>query len=281
MGETRSRRRTLVGGLVVLAMIGGVTVAGIWALQRRLVFFPDASSPGSATQVHPSARDVTLRTEDGLDLAAWLVPARPDADRGWAVLLLPGNGGNRAGRAGLAGLLSRAGLTVLLVDYRGYGGNPGSPSEEGLARDADAAVATLEQEGFPAERTVYLGESLGTGVAAALATRHPPAGLVLRSPFTELADVGAHHYPWLPVRHLLRDRFPVAEHVHRSDVPVVVIHGTADEVVPSELSAEVAAQARRLVEEKVLPGVGHNDGPMFGREVSGAVVDLVDHLEEK
>ena len=256
-------------------------MVGMWALQRRLVFFPDAASPGSATQVDPSARDVTMRTEDGLDLEAWHAPARPEADRGWAVLLLPGNGGNREGRAGLARLLSRAGLTVLLVDYRGYGGNPGSPSEEGLARDADAAVSLLEDEGFAAERTVYLGESLGTGVAAALSTRHPPAGLVLRSPFTELADVGAHHYPWLPVRLLLRDRFPVLDHVRRSDVPVVVIHGTADDIVPSSLSAQVAAGARRLVQEKVLSGVGHNDAPMFGAEVSDAVVDLVDHLEAK
>ena len=266
---------------LVLAMVGGVAVAGMWALQRRLVYFPDPSSPGSASRVTPAAKDVTLRTQDGLDLSAWLVPARPDTDRGWAVLLLPGNGGNRGGRAGLAELLSRAGLTVLLVDYRGYGGNPGSPSEEGLALDADAAVDLLQEEGFPADRTVYLGESLGTGVAAALATRRPPAGLVLRSPFTELAAVGAHHYPWLPVGLLLRDRFPVVDHVRHNGVPVVVIHGTADEVVPSSLSAEVAAAAPQLVEEKVLPGVGHNDAVMFGSEVSDAVVDLVEHLEEK
>ena len=256
-------------------------MAGMWALQRRLVYFPETASPGEAARVLPGARDVTLRTQDGLDLSAWLVPARAETDRGWAVLVLPGNGGNRAGRAGLARLRGQAGFTVLLVDYRGYGGNPGSPSEEGLALDADAAVALLEEEGFSAERTVYLGESLGTGVASALASRHPPAGLVLRSPFTELADVGSHHYPWLPVRLLLRDRFPVVEHVRRGGVPLVVIHGTADEVVPSSPSAEVAAAAPDLVEEKVLAGVGHNDGAMFGRDVVTAVVDLVDHLEEK
>ena len=251
------------------------------ALQRQLIYFPDRSPAGEAGRAIPSARDVTLRTSDGLDLGAWLVPARPAADRGWAVLALPGNGGNRAGRTGLAALLSRQGFTVLLVDYRGYGGNPGTPSEEGLAHDADAGAALLTEEGFSASRTVYLGESLGTGVAAALASRRPPAGLVLRSPFTDLGDVGAHHYPWLPVRLLLRDRFPVVEHVRASDVPTVVVRGTADEVVPTSLSAQVARAAPALEEELVLPGASHNDPVMFGPEVAGAVSRLVDRLERR
>ena len=117
-----------------------------------------------------------------------------------AVLVAPGNGGNRQGRAGFAEALSRRGLAVLLMDYRGYGGNPGSPNEDGLAADALAAAEALEELGYPPERTIYFGESLGAGVVAALQAKRPPAGLVLRSPFTELADVGAHHYPWLPVR---------------------------------------------------------------------------------
>ena len=102
-----------------------------------------------------------------------------------AVLFAPGNGGNRAGRAGLAEELSDRGLAVLLMDYRGYGGNPGSPSEDGLAADADAAVAALQELGYPPQRTIYLGESLGSGVVAALQERRPPAGIVLRSPFTD------------------------------------------------------------------------------------------------
>lgn len=253
-------------------------VAGLWALQRQLIYFPERSSAGPAARAIPGARDVTLRTSDGLDLDAWLVPAKPAADRGLAVVVFPGNGGNRAGRAGLAELLGRAGFTVLLVDYRGYGGNPGSPSEEGLARDADAATQLLEEQGFSADRTIYLGESLGTGVAAALASRRPPAGLVLRSPFTELTDVGSHHYPWLPVRLLMRDRFPVLDHVRRSPVPTVVIHGTADEVVPSSMSREVAEAVPHLVEEKVLPGVAHNDPAMFGTVVVETVVRLAESL---
>ncbi len=255
----------LVGMLVVV-------VGGLVAMQRRLIYFPDTAPVPAAAQVLPGARDVTLRTSDGLELGAWFAPPSTSPERDLAVLVAPGNGGNRSGRAELAQLLRGRGLAVLLMDYRGYGGNPGRPSEEGLARDADAAVAALEELGYPPDRVIYLGESLGTGVVAALATRTPPAGVVLRSPFTELADVGAHHYPWLPVRLLLRDRFPVVEHVRRSDVPLVVVYGTADTVVPADLSVRVADDARTLVDVVVLDGVDHNDPEMFGEPVVDAVV---------
>lgn len=258
-----------------------VVTGGLWALQRQLIYFPDRTPVRPAGEVLPGARDVALTTSDGLTLGAWFVPARPGADRDLAVLVAPGNGGNRAGRAGLAEELRRRGFAVLLLEYRGYGGNPGDPSEEGLARDADAAVAGLADLGYPADRVVYLGESLGTGVVTALATRTEPAGLVLRSPFTSLTAVGEHHYPWLPVRWLLRDRFAVEEHVARLDVPIVVVHGTADSVVPSRLSAEVAAAAERLVAEVVLPGVDHNDPVMFGEPVAEAVVRLADFLGQE
>jgi pimeloyl-ACP methyl ester carboxylesterase len=268
----------VVGGTVVALLIGGLVA--LWALQRQLIFFPDTSAVPPAARVIDGARDVTLRTADGLSLGAWFVPADPsvttsDDARGHAVLLAPGNGGNRLGRAPLAERLQRRGFAVLVMDYRGYGGNPGSPSEDGLGLDADAAVEALDELGYPPSRTVYLGESLGTGVVAALARRTPPAAMVLRSPFTDLADVGAHHYPWLPVRMLLTDRFPVLEHVRETDVPVVVVHGDRDSVVPSRLSAEVAAAAPRLVDEVVLSGVDHNDPVMFGEPVVEAVVAAV------
>jgi pimeloyl-ACP methyl ester carboxylesterase len=191
-----------------------------------------------------------------------------------AVLVAPGNGGNRADRAGLAEELRRRGLAVLLMDYRGYGGNPGSPTEQGLASDAMAAVDALEGLGYPPERIIYFGESLGSGVVAALQLRRPPAGLVLRSPFTELADVGARHYPWLPVRLLLRDRFPVTDYLGGSEVPVIVIYGDIDQVVPTELSARVADEAPVLVERVVIAGADHNDTVMFGPRVARAVAHL-------
>jgi fermentation-respiration switch protein FrsA (DUF1100 family) len=258
----------------VVLLLGGTVVAMLWALQRQLIYFPDPTPVPPASEVIAGARDVTLHTADGLELGAWFVPATGHLDTGMAVLVAPGNGGNRAGRAGFAQELSARGLAVLLMDYRGYGGNPGSPSQDGLAADADAAAAALAELGYPAQRTVYFGESLGSGVVAALQARHPPAGTVLRSPFTELADVGAHHYPWLPVRALLRDRFPVVEHVATSDVPVTVIYGDRDSVVPPVLSARVADAASALAERVVIAGADHNDPAMFGPRVADAVARL-------
>lgn len=261
--------------MLVVVLLIGVAVGMLALLQRRLIYFPDSARVPPAGEVIEGARDVTLRTSDGLALGAWYVPAASASDLDMAVLVAPGNGGNRSGRAGLAAELSRRGLDVLLLDYRGYGGNPGSPSEDGLVRDAMAAALFLEDQGYPAARTIYFGESLGSGVVAALQAQRPPAGMVLRSPFTELADVGAHHYPWLPVRILLRDRFETTSLLSGSAVPVTVIYGDRDSVVPSALSAEVADEATTLVERVVIPGADHNDAVMFGPRVADAVARLV------
>jgi fermentation-respiration switch protein FrsA (DUF1100 family) len=269
-------RKRLIRGLVVVVILIGTVIGLLWALQRQLIYFPDPARVPPAGEVIDGARDVEVHTEDGLDLGAWFIPSATPAGTGtgMAVLVAPGNGGNRQGRAGFAEELSRRGLAVLLMDYRGYGGNPGSPNEDGLAADALAAAEALEAQGYPPERTIYFGESLGSGVVAALQARRPPAGLVLRSPFTELADVGAHHYPWLPVRQLLKDRFPVVEHLSSSRVPVTVIYGERDSVVPTALSARVADSAPALFERLVVPGADHNDPVMFGPRVAEAVVRL-------
>ena len=278
MALTRGRALRVLG---VLLLIGGVVIGILWWQQRQLIYFPDSSPVPPAGEAIEGARDVTLHTDDGLELGAWFVPAAPgpgEADRRMAVLVAPGNGGNRAGRAELAEELRRHGLGVLLMDYRGYGGNPGSPSEDGLALDGAAAAEALDDLGYPAERTIYFGESLGGGVVAALQAQRPPAGIVLRSPFTELADVGSHHYPWLPVRLLLRDRFPVLEHLEDSEVPVTVVYGDRDSIVPTELSERVADEVPVLSERVVIEGADHNDAVMFGPQVAEAVARLADEV---
>jgi fermentation-respiration switch protein FrsA (DUF1100 family) len=256
----------VIGGL--LEMLG--------TLQRQLIYYPDTTSVPPAADVIPGARDVTLHTEDGLELGAWFVPAQVNASshRPLAVLFAPGNGGNRLGRADFALKLQRRGFAVLLLDYRGYGGNPGSPGEDGIALDALAAVDALSDLGYPPGRTIYFGESLGCGVVARLQEHRRPAAVLLRSPFTDLADVGSHHYPWLPVRLLLRDRFPVLDLFRTSEVPLTVVYGDRDSVVPTRLSARVANSAASLVEEIVIEGADHNDPSMFGARVADAVVRL-------
>ena len=266
--------------LVVLLLIM-LLAAAAWLLQRRLIYFPDASAPPPAGRVLPSARDVTLHTTDGLELAAWLVPPRPGApDRRVGAVVAPGNAGNRLARAPLGEALAREGLTVLLMDYRGYGGNPGRPSEAGLARDVRAARAYLvDRGGIPADRLIYYGESLGAAVVTALAAEHPPAGLVLRSPFTDLPAVGQEHYPLVPVRLLLRDRFPVADLIARIPAPTVVVYGTADSIVPPAQSRAVADRAAGPVRLVAVEGADHNDATLLaGPQLVDAVRDLVNQV---
>ena len=264
--------RVLAGAVAVAVLIAGVVTGLLWAFQRHLIYLPYGGSLPPAATVLEGARDVELHTDDGLRLGGWLVRPR-GRDRGVAVLVASGNAGNRGLRVPLARALADRGLTVLLFDYRGYGGNPGHPSETGLALDVRAAHRYLaEQAGFAAGRQVYLGESLGAAVVTELATEHPPGALVLRSPFTDLASVGERHYPFLPVRRLLRDRFPVAEQVARIRVPVTVIYGTGDATVPPEQSRAVAAAAGGPVRSIPVAGADHNDPALVD---GAAVVDAV------
>jgi fermentation-respiration switch protein FrsA (DUF1100 family) len=250
-----------------------------YVFQRKLVYLPSTGPVPSAAQVLTGARDVRLTTADGLTLGAWFVPA-DGRDLGYTVLVANGNGGDRSMRAGLAAALRDRGLSVLLFDYRGYGGNPGDPSADGLALDVRAARAYLVDDlRTRADRLIYYGESLGGGVVSELAVKYPPAGLLLRSPFTELADTAAEHYPFLPVRLLLKDRFPVVEHVRAVRVPTTVVYGGADSIVPPAQSRAVAAASAGRVTVVEVPGADHNDPVLLdGVLLVDAVVELVSSL---
>jgi uncharacterized protein len=262
----------MLAAAIFVVAAAALLLAALWALQRRLIYLPLTHTVPPAATVLPSARDVTLRTDDGVGLGAWFVPAAEPA-RDAAVLVAHGNAGDRSMRAPLAAALAREGLAVLLFDYRGFGGNPRRPTERGLARDARAARRFLvDAAGVPPDRILYYGESLGAAVVTELATEYPPAALVLRSPFTDLASVGRLHYPFLPVRLLLRDRYPLAEQVARVRVPTTIVYGEDDTIVPAGLSRAVADAAggpTRLIE---IAGADHNDPALLdGAELIAAV----------
>jgi uncharacterized protein len=241
--------------LLVVAALLLAPIGLLWAFQRHLIYLPAPRAVPPAASVLPGAEEVAFTTADGLRLGGWFVPAGAvgnPASRSPAVLVCNGNGGNRSLRAALA--------AVLLFDYRGYGGNPGHPSEEGLAADARAARAYLAGRAeVDPERLVYLGESLGAAVALRLAVERPPAALVLRSPFASLAEVGRLHYPLVPVSLLLRDRYDSAALAGRLAAPLLVVAGGRDRIVPASHSRRLFAAApepKRLV---VLDGADHND----------------------
>jgi uncharacterized protein len=250
-------------------------VATAWTLQRRLIYFPSTLPPDLQVSGLGGAAPVAFTTSDGLALNGWFVGAGGPGD--FTVILFSGNAGNRAFRVPLANALSARGAAVFLFDYRGYGGNPGSPTEVGLRADARAAREyVLSRSDVNPARIVYFGESLGAAVAAELAVEHPPAALILRSPFTSLTDMGEHHYRWLPVRWLLRDRFATIDRISKVRAPLLVIGGDADRIVPMSQTRrvyEAAGNPKRLV---VIPNADHNDYSLLaGAETIEAVVTFL------
>jgi fermentation-respiration switch protein FrsA (DUF1100 family) len=269
--------RIALAALIVAAGVA-VLLALAWALQRRLIYFPLGDVPSAASVGLSDAQDVVLGTADGVSLRAWFIEAqRRGAERAPTVLVLNGNAGNRGYRAPLASALRSRGFNVLLMDYRGFGGNAGTPSERGLALDSRAARAYLAtRPDVDASRVVYFGESLGAAVAVELAVEHPPLALVLRSPFTSLADVGRYHYPALPVRALLRDRFDSLGRIGRVRAPLLVIAADRDSIVPVEQSRRLydAAPGRKAL--VVVAGADHNDAVLLaGSQMLDAIERFV------
>jgi fermentation-respiration switch protein FrsA (DUF1100 family) len=258
--------------LLVLVLAAAGVLVLLWLGQRRLIYLPSGPLVSPRDVGLAAAGELTVHTRDGVPLGAWFVPPAERSPRG-TIIVFNGNAGNRAYRAPLAQRLSGSGYAVCLFDYRGYGGNPGSPTEQGLLEDARAVRnAIAARPGVDASRIVYLGESLGTGVAVALASESAPAALVLRSPFTSMADVAAHHYWFLPVRQLLTDRFDSLSRIHGVGCPVLVIAGDRDTIVPLELSQrlfEAAPEPKRLI---TFAGVDHNDAELLaGDAFVGAI----------
>jgi fermentation-respiration switch protein FrsA (DUF1100 family) len=254
----RAEIKPMWAGAALVAVFVAVALAAIWASQRRLMYFPDPNVPAPASLGLSPVEAVTIPVAGAGALHGWFLPGlvRPS----FTVIVFNGNAGNRAYRAPLGAALRRRGANVLLFDYRGFGGNAGVPTQNGLEADARAARAYLaKRRDVDPARLVYFGESLGTAVAIALAVEQAPAALILRSPFTSMVEVGQLHYPILPVRWLLRDRFLSIDAIAKLRSPVLVIAGDRDSIVPLELSRRLYDRATGPKQLIVLQGADHND----------------------
>jgi uncharacterized protein len=267
-----------IKGIAVVVLLLLVLTAIMYVTQRGSLYFP---WPDAAAEPPPGVEAMELTTDDGLRLGAWFVPAAGEGtEPGPAVLVCNGNAGYREHRLALAEALAARGYHVLLFDYRGYAGNPGSPSEAGLRTDARAAARALaDRPEVDPERVAYFGESLGASVCGGLASELPPAALILRSPFPSTVEIGRHHYPYLPVvEPLVWDRYPLAR-LLADDVraPLLVVVGERDEIVPPHLSRRVydaAAEPKRFVE---VPAAHHNDEALLaGTEFLGELSAFLD-----
>jgi fermentation-respiration switch protein FrsA (DUF1100 family) len=236
-------RFTKIAGVTIF-VAGGVLYGGVLALlyakQDALLFPADPSAVDVAAAGVPGLESVTFATPDGLVLTAWF---RSPAKGKPTLVYFHGNGGNLMNRIGRVGFFAGTGWGMLFVEYRGYGGNPGQPSEAGLHNDALGAVAFLAARDIPSDRLVLYGESLGTGIAVWLATEKKVAALVLDSPYTSIADVAQSHFRFLPVKLLMKNRFDLVGRIGQINAPLLVMQGALDNVVPPSMGRQVYAAA--------------------------------------
>ncbi|MBX9635277.1 MAG: alpha/beta hydrolase [Magnetospirillum sp.] len=201
---------------------------------------------------------VPVRTEDGLVVTGWYAP--PTQPQSVTIALFHGNAGTIAHRAHKARMLLDAGYGVFLVGYRGYGGNPGRPSEAGLYSDARAALAWLQARGVPENRLVAYGESLGTGIAVQMMTEHPSlAALVLEAPFTSLPNLAPPYLMPGFADMLMVDRYDSLSKITANPAPLLILHGEHDGVVPVSMGRQMFAAASGEKEGAFLSRAGHND----------------------
>jgi uncharacterized protein len=245
--------------LLVIVGWGGI-VALMYFAQRSLMYFPDKVRTPPAAAGLPAAEEVVLQTADGEKLIAWHVPPRGEKP---VVLYFQGNGGGLALRANRFRALTADGTGLLALSYRGYGGSSGSPSETGLIRDAEA-VYEFAAARYQTVRLALLGESLGSGVAVALAATHPVGAIMLEAPFTSAAAVAAATYPFLPVRWLMKDPFYSDRRIVDVHAPALVMHGGRDSIVPIALGEQLFALIPGPKQFVRFAEAGHNDLDQYG-----------------
>jgi fermentation-respiration switch protein FrsA (DUF1100 family) len=246
--------------LVFLATGYIALVALMYVVQRVLMYFPETFRTAPAEAGFPQAEEVVLDTADGERIIVWHVPPR----EGRPVLLyFHGNGGSLRYRVDRFGALTAHGEGLVALSYRGYGGSTGSPTEDGLIDDA-RAVYEFAVARYPADKLVLWGESLGSGVAIALAVERKVSRLVLEAPFLSAADIAAGAYPFIPVRWLMKDQFRSDLRVDKVTAPVLIVHGDRDRVVPiasGQALYRLITSPKRFVR---IAGGGHENLGAFG-----------------
>lgn len=247
--------------ILTVLVFYGVLVATMYVIQRGMMYMPDTSPPSLQRGGVPDMAAATLSTEDGLVLRSWYKPAAPGRP---TLVYFHGNAGNIEIRGYKARPYLDGGYGLLLVGYRGFGGNAGSPSEEGFYADGRAALAFLESQGVARKDMVVYGESLGSGIAVHMAweaagANRPLGAVVLEAPFTAMGDVAQHHYFYLPAKWLVKDRYDSASKIAAIGVPLLIVHGEADGVVPIKFGRRLFEMAVEPKDAMWISGYGHND----------------------
>lgn len=232
-------------------------------VDQTFLFYPQADWVATPEDGGVPFEDLMLTAEDGSVISAWYVPARdPNAP---VLLFCHGNAGNISHRVHNLVLLNRIGLSVLIFDYPGFGRSSGRPLEAGIYGSAHAAYRHLREErGIPDKRIVFFGRSLGAAAALELAAGGRGRALIMESGFTDLHQMGRHLYPMLPMPSRLKRKYPNAQRLTSLRMPLLIIHGADDQLVPVSMAQRLFELARRPKDLYLVPGAGHNDTVLAG-----------------
>jgi hypothetical protein len=255
-------------------------------IEKGLIFHPGKGNDSATPDVYGiEYDDVTFRTEDGLNLNGWFVPGRkssPDADL-HTLLWFHGNAGNINRRLdNIKMIYDRVPVNVFIIDYRQYGRSEGKVSEQGTYIDARAALAYLHsRKEINQEKIIFFGRSLGSAVAVELALKEKCRALILETPFTSIEEMGKMLYPFLPVSLLLKTKYDSLSKIGDIKVPVLIMHGDEDKLVPIEHGRKLYETANEPKEFYTIPGAGHNDTHIVGGEEYFDVIKrFVNKLED-
>lgn len=248
--------RRMTGWILTLVFAYVVFIFALSFMQKRLMYFPDSLRFVPGEWAMKELQPMEVHAEDGLTLTSWYAPAKK-RDK-FIIVFFQGNAGHLGYRNYKVRPWLDAGYGVMMVGYRGFG-NPGVPSEEGLYRDARAAIQEIIKRGIPEKGMVFYGESLGTGVATQMATEYDIAGLILESPYTSIPDVGAKRYPLVPVHLLLSDVYDSLSKIGDVRAPLLLLHGEKDQVIPARFGKTLFEAANEPKQAEFVPEAGHND----------------------
>lgn len=249
-----------VAGVVILAY--AALLAGLYMFQRRLVYPTQTAPYHSVSDLRlDNLREVKLKAPDGAALIAWWIPSKPGKP---TLLYFHGNADSLMERLPRMERFSAAGYGVFMPAYRGYSGSEGTPTESTLIGDAVTAYDALREKGVSEKNIVLYGESLGTGVAIQLAEKRQAEGIVLDAPYTSLTDVAQLAYPFIPVRPFMTERFESRSHIQRLKIPLLIMHGTEDQVIPISLGRELFAAANEPKTFITIKGAAHSNIYEYG-----------------
>ncbi len=245
----------LIKGCLTAVLLYGFVLLAVYIFQRKLIYFPSKSTP-SLNAFSAVYAEVYTKTLDGLQLLHWYArKGRP------VIVVFHGNAGSIEDRGYKFKFLVDQGYSVLLVGYRGYGSNPGHPTEKDFIADSALVVDWfLEKEQFSTEDMVFFGESLGSGVAIALAVRYKVKGLIFEGAPSSVMEVGQGVYPFLPVRWLMKDTWNSKSRIRNiKDIPKLFIHARQDSIVPFHLGQKLFDTALEPKKSLWLNRAGHMD----------------------